>query len=252
MHPILFRVGPITIYTYGLFIFLGILVAYLITLREAKKEGIRKEIFSSLVFWILIFSFLGARIFYIFINFKDFLKTPFEFIFSRSGFVFYGGIIAGLVSSFYFYLHYKINFLKFADIVSLGIPLGHAFGRIGCFFYGCCYGKPTDSFLGVLFPPQAPAGILRVKVIPIQLISSFFLLLIFIFLKNFRKRRRFEGEVFFVYLFLYGIFRFFIEFFRGDPRPYIFGFSIFQWISLILVILSSFLWARKIRKEVNA
>ncbi|HIE36461.1 MAG TPA: prolipoprotein diacylglyceryl transferase, partial [Candidatus Omnitrophica bacterium] len=69
MHPILFRVGPITIYTYGLFIFLGILVAYLITLREAKKEGIRKEIFSSLVFWILIFSFLGARIFYIFINF---------------------------------------------------------------------------------------------------------------------------------------------------------------------------------------
>jgi phosphatidylglycerol:prolipoprotein diacylglycerol transferase len=248
MHPILFKIGSFTISTYGFFVFLGVLVAYLIISKEAKKEVIDKEVFSSLIFWVLIFSFLGARIFYIFINFKDFLKTPTRFIFSRSGFVFYGGIIFGLISSFYLCLYYKINFLKFADIVSLGIPLGHALGRIGCFFYGCCYGKPTDSFFGIRFPLQSPAGILKEKVIPTQLISSFFLLLLFIFLKNLKKRKRFEGEVFVAYLFLYGIFRFFIEFFRGDPRPYIFYLSVFQWVSLSLIIFSSLFWLKKQKK----
>ncbi|OQX88164.1 MAG: hypothetical protein B6D55_01260 [Candidatus Omnitrophica bacterium 4484_70.2] len=124
------------------------------------------------------------------------------------------------------------------------MPLGHSLGRWGCFFNGCCYGKPTTSWIGVKFPPDSPAGILGEKVIPTQLISLFFLLVIFFILLNLRKRKKFKGEIFLSYLILYGIFRFIIEFFRGDPRGYIFIFSTSQFISLIVVAIGISMWKK--------
>jgi phosphatidylglycerol:prolipoprotein diacylglycerol transferase len=128
------------------------------------------------------------------------------------------------------------------DVIAIGIPLGHAFGRLGCFFYGCCYGKPTDSFIGVLFPPDSAAGYLGVKVIPTQLISSFFLFVLFFILLFLRKKKRFDGQIALSYIILYSIFRFLIEFFRGDPRGTFLHLSTSQFISLILVVISAFAW----------
>jgi len=138
--------------------------------------------------------------------------------------------------------------LKFTDIAYLVIPLGLAFGRIGCFFYGCCYGKPTTSSIGILFPRESPAGLLGVKVIPTQLISAIFLLLLFFLLLFLMKKKKFNGQILLAYAFFYGIFRFIIEFYRGDPRREVFSLSTSGFISLILVILSVFLyflWRRK-------
>ena len=241
MYPILFKIGPVTIYTYGVFVALGVGAGYFVCRGEAKRGGIPEKVFSHIFFWALVFGFLGARIAYVLIEWKQFLNNPFRIAFGRSGFIFYGAAL-GVLTLFVLTKKYKINFLKSADIAALGIPLGHALGRIGCFFYGCCYGKPTASKLGILFPPESPAGFLRVKVIPTQLISVVFLLLIFCILLFLRKRKKFNGQILLSYTFLYGIFRFIIEFYRGDPRGEVFFLSTSGFISLLSVMLSIFFY----------
>ncbi len=238
MYPVLFKIGNFTIYTYGVFVFLAIITGYIFVLKQAKKERINEKIFSDIIFWSIIMGFIGARIVYILVEFKNFLKNPFAFIFSRGGFVFYGGLIFGVLTFLILTKKYKQSFLKLADLVSMAIPLAHSIGRIGCFFNGCCYGKPTKAFWGIKFPPYTLAGAGGEKVIPTQLISSFLLFLLFIFLVNFKKRKKFDGELFLLYLIIYAIFRFFIEFLRGDERGYIGIFSTSQFISLIILFIA--------------
>ncbi|MCF7874000.1 MAG: prolipoprotein diacylglyceryl transferase [Candidatus Omnitrophica bacterium] len=245
MHPILFKIGPITIYTYGFFIFLGVLSGYLVSKKRAQEVGIKKEFFSNIFFWTLIIGFLGARIFYIFVNWQIFIKAPLTIALSRSGFVFYGGVVFGLLSIFVFAKKYKIEFLKITDIFALIIPLAHSLGRLGCFFYGCCYGLPTQSFLGIKFPIESPAGRLETTVIPTQLISAGFLFILFLFLFTFRNKINKIGSLSSYYLLIYSSFRFIIEFFRGDPRGFFLIFSTSQWISLILIFLAIIILGKK-------
>jgi len=248
MHPILFKIGSFTIYTYGFLVFVGVLFAYFFCLKQTGRENINKNVFSDIIFWTLIFSFIGARAFYIFTDFENFLQSPFEMLLSRSGFVFYGGVIFGIIALFILARLRKINFLKLADIIVLGVPLAHAFGRLGCFFYGCCYGRPTNSFLGVLFPKESPAGAFGVCVIPTQLIESFFLLLLFLILLFFKKHKKFNGQLLAFYLIAYSILRFVIEFFRGDPRGNVFFLSLSQFISLFFLVFGIFLYLRLRRR----
>ncbi|MCF7875027.1 MAG: prolipoprotein diacylglyceryl transferase [Candidatus Omnitrophica bacterium] len=249
MHPILFKIGPVTIYTYGFFIFLGVLFGYLVSQKRAKESGIDKQQFSNIFFQTLIAGFIGARIVYIIINWQYFLNEPLNIIFSRSGFVFYGGIIFGILSVFILSKKHKINFLKITDIFALAIPLAHGFGRIGCFFYGCCYGLPAQSFLGIKFPPNSPAGSWGAKVIPTQIISAVFLFILFIFLFKIRNKAKSPGKLTGYYLLIYGVFRFIIEFFRGDPRGFFLIFSTSQWLSLLLIFLASIILNKKNRQK---
>jgi len=244
MHPILFKIGSFTIYTYGVFVFLGVLAGYFVCSRYAKKLGVEDKVFSNIFFWTIVSSFLGAKVLYLLLDIRYFIKDPLSFL--RSGFVFYGGIIGGALALFLLARKYNIRLAKLGDIFCLGIPLGHAFGRIGCFFYGCCYGKPSDCAFCVLFPPDSPAGMLGVKLIPTQLISAFFLVVIFLVLRLISKRKKFEGQIFTSYFVIYGIFRFIIEFFRGDPRGMFFSLSTSQIISIFLVAAGIiFFWRLK-------
>jgi len=250
MHPILFKIGSLTIYTYGFLVFLGVLLAYFFCAKQAGRENINKGVFSDIIFWTLIFSFIGARIFYIFTDFESFLQNPLEMVISRSGFVFYGGVIFGIIALFILAKLHKIKFLKLADIIVMGVPLAHAFGRFGCFSYGCCYGRPTNSFLGVLFPAESPAGALGVCVIPTQLIEAFFLILLFLALLFVKRRKKFDGQILAIYLVFYSIIRFVIEFFRGDPRGNVFFLSLSQFISLFLLAFGVFLYLKlRMRKS---
>lgn len=242
MHPILFKLGPITVYTYGVFVFLGVLAGYLFCLKQAKKESIDTKVFSDILFWAIISGFLGARLFYIVIEFKQFMDDPIGIGLGRAGFVFYGGIIFGLPVFYFLARKHRLDFLNLTDLVILALPLAHAIGRIGCFFYGCCYGKPTDSWIGMKFAPDSPAGLLGVKIIPTQIISSLFLFLIFFLLLTLRKTRKFKGQIFLYYIIVYSIFRFIIEFYRGDPRGYLGSLSFSQVISLILIGGALILW----------
>lgn len=242
MYPVFFKLGFVTIYTYGIFVFIGVLLGYLVCKKIAKEDRLEDKLFSGIFFWTIIFGFLGAKVLYILIEFKYFLVNPFGML--RSGFVFYGGVIAGLFTVFALAKKHKIYLPKLLDIFAVALPLGHAFGRLGCFSYGCCYGRATDSSLGILFPPTSAAGFLGVKVIPTQLIASFFLFLIFFTLFFARKHKKFSGQIFICYIFLYGIFRFSIEFFRADPRGEIFSLSTSQFMAIILMIIGIFLFFR--------
>jgi phosphatidylglycerol:prolipoprotein diacylglycerol transferase len=228
MHPILFKIGPITIYTYGVFVFLGVLAGYGVIHQAAKKQGIDSDSLANIIFWTVISSFLGAKLLYILLEFKIFLKDPLAVI--RSGFVFYGGVIFGILGLWRLTRAYKIRFAKVADIIALGLPLGHAIGRIGCFFYGCCYGK--------------------VGIFPVQLVSSFALFLIFFLLLFLRRKKHSTGQIFLYYIISYSTFRFLIEFFRVDPRGKMLFLSTSQFISLILLISGIFLLYHLRKKSV--
>jgi len=214
----------------------------MVAFQEVKKQGIAKETFSNIIFWVIVTGFLGAKLLYILIEFENFMKYPLEMV--RSGFVFYGGVIVGMISLYILAKKYALSFLKLADTIVIGIPLGHAFGRIGCFFQGCCYGKHTDSFLGIIFPLSSPAGAFGAKVIPTQIISAFFLFLIFLLILFVKKRKKFQGQLLIFYIIAYGIFRFIIEFFRGDPRGQFFMLSTSQWMSIFFIFLGVFYFYR--------
>ena len=248
MYPVLFKIGEFTVYTYGAMVFLGVLLGYFVALRQARREGIANKDFSDIFFWTVIFAFSGARFLFLIVEFDRFLQNPLGMLLSRSGFVFYGAIIAGIAAVYLLTSKRKSDRLKVFDSFALAIPLGHVFGRIGCFCYGCCYGRPTDSPFGILFPPGCPAGSLGVKVIPTQLISALALFLIFVVLKIIASRKKFDGQLTVFYFIIYGLFRFIIEIYRGDPRGTIMYLSTSQVISVIMVLIGGILLFKLTRK----
>lgn len=226
---------------------MGVMAGYLFAMREAKRCRLDTKLFSDILFWSIIGAFIGARVLYLIVEWDMFLEEPAAMLLGRAGFVFYGGVIGGLAVLYLLTRKYRVNFLEHVDIIALTIPLGHFFGRLGCFFYGCCYGRHTDSWIGIEFPHGSPAGMIGGKVIPTQLISAFFLLMIFFLLLFIRRRQRFQGQILLSYFILYGIFRFIIEFFRGDPRGFWGIFSTSQVIALLLIISGIIGWSRLAR-----
>jgi len=244
MYPILFSFRGIKIYTYGFLIALGFILGLILALRQAKKEKVSAEIINDLFFWIFVTGFIGARVTYIFTEWPYFLNNPLSFIFAREGFVFYGGFISAFLFSYFYLIVKKIPFLKILDILAPSLALAHSLGRLGCFFYGCCYGKPTKSFIGITFPKDSPAGACGLPVVPTQLIESFILFIIFLVLIYIKKYKKNDGEVFWLYISLYAAVRFVIEFFRGDPRGQIFFFSTSGFIALILFFVGSIMFLK--------
>ncbi len=243
MHPILFKIGPITIYTYGFFLALGILLAYRVGKKRATEVNIERSLFFNLFFWALISGFIGARIAFIVLNWVELKTDPLRMLLDRGGFIFFGGVFLALISLFLFSRKYQIRFLKVTDLFALVLPLGQSLGRIGCFAYGCCYGIPTQSWLGLEFPINSPAGAMETKIIPTQLISAGFLFLLFIFLFKLRNRVRL-GKLTGYYLLFYALFRLIIEFFRGDSVGFFLFLPAPQWISLLTIFLAIYILSR--------
>ena len=225
-------IGPITIHGYGVMIALGILAAYFVGERQAKKHGMSPDIVDTLILVVLIAGFLGSKITYCLTNFGDFLKNPMAYL-GADGWVVYGGIIGAFIGSYIYCKIRKIDFFAYMNLLLPEAALAQGFGRIGCFFAGCCYGKPTDG-LGVIFPSGslAPSG---VKLIPTQLISSFGdFLLFFILIRNYNQGEHPETTGAW-YLILYSVGRFMVEFLRGDEaRGMIMGLSTSQFIAIFM------------------
>lgn len=243
-------IGKFTIHGYGLMIAIGVLVCIALAVSRAKKYNLREEAVLDIAIYGLIAGFIGAKLLFVIVEFKDFLKNPLGLLGSE-GFVVYGGIIFGALAAIIYckWKHYK--FLEYFDLCAPSIALAQGFGRIGCFLAGCCYGKETTSFLGVTFPEGcfAPAG---VKLLPTQLFSSAGDFLITGILLWYYKRNKVTGNVGALYMLLYGIGRFLIEFLRSDDRG---GFGIFstsQWISFVIVAGAFLLfWKNKQNADKN-
>lgn len=240
MHPILFKVGPISVPTYGFFVAAGFLLGVALAVRRARQEGIDPEIITDLAFYILLGTLVGARFYFVAEHWSLYRGKPWEALYLwRGGLAFYGGFIGAFVFGFFYVRRRHLPFWDLADLIAPSIPAGHAVGRLGCFSAGCCYGKPCHLPWAVTFTDPRSLARLGVPLHPTQLYHALANFLIFLFLYWFYPKRRFSGEVFLAYLFLYGLGRFTVEFFRGDHRTFIGPLSLPQWFSILAMIVAA-------------
>lgn len=239
MHNELFKIGPVTIYGYGLMIALGIFFAYrLVAYRAANRRLDLSHVFS-LTAWGLAGGFIGAKLLYWITQFQNIISNPSSLLNLSEGFVVYGGIIGGILAGFIYCKKNKINFLQHLDLFVPSIALAQGFGRIGCLLAGCCYGEETDSWFGITFHHSeiAPND---VALVPTQIMESIFSFGLCGILLLLAKRTKKAGLVACVYLILYSLVRFVIEFYRGDIiRGQVGLLTTSQLIALIVILLTS-------------
>ncbi len=219
MYPVLFQFGNVSLYTYGLFIALGFLSGIAIAKKEARRVGESPERITDLCFFILIAAIVGSRLFYVITAPEAFMKDPLEiFRIWNGGLVFYGGFIGALLTAAAYMHYHRMPLWRTVDLLAPAGVFGHFLGRLGCFFAGCCYGEVCRLPWAITFHhPEslAPTG---APLHPTQLYSAVNNLAIFAILWGLRKRKRFHGQIFWLYALLYGVTRSIIETFRGDFR----------------------------------
>ena len=159
MYNDLFSIGGLTVHGYGLSIGIGIAAALLLIWRRAEERKFDVQSVNTLILLILAAGFAGAKLFFVFAHWSEFCADPLGTLGSE-GFVVYGGIVCGLGAAYLYCRKRSLPFLRWVDCFIPCAALAQGFGRIGCFLAGCCFGKPTESFLGVTFPAgsMAPAG----------------------------------------------------------------------------------------------
>jgi len=232
MHPILFKIGPVVIRSYGVFVAVGFFTAFSLLYGEAKRKNFYPQKILDLELIILVFGILGARALHVLVNLDFYSKNiPEIFLIWHGGLAFIGGLILAILACVVFVVKNALPFRRTADFVVPYMALGHAIGRIGCFFNGCCFGKPAaQPFLGVLFPGDT------VYRYPTQLYASFALLCIFVILKSAGKRSHVPGAIFGLYLLLYGGVRFLLDFARGDNPVHALGLTVSQIICVFIFV----------------
>lgn len=242
----LVQIGNFTIHGYGLMIALGFLAAITYASFQAKKLGLNDDYVFNLAMFVLVFGWLGGKALYCIVEYKQFFADPMS-VLGSEGFVVYGGIISGIITMFIYTKIKRVDTLSYIDIIAAAVPINQSLGRVGCFLAGCCYGRETDSPIGVIFPSGclAPAG---VKLLPTQLFSAAFDLCLFIFLVIMINRKHKKGTIMATYLCGYAVGRFIIEIFRNDNRGQVGVLSTSQFISIIILALGVLMFVYLKRK----
>ena len=260
MHPTLFHIGSFELASYGLMTALGYAVAagYLLKhLPQCEIKNLTKETFWNLIFTAFVGAIIGGKLLFIIVSWPQLGATLTEKLATivrdiRYGFVFFGGMIVSVSALVWYIRHKKLPLLKTADFLIVGLPLGHALGRIGCFLAGCCYGKPTTLPWGVRFTnPQAlvPPELLGVPLHPTQLYEAGLNLVLFVILHIASQKPHKEGKILVLYVLCYAVLRFGIEFVRGDYRGgFLLGLSPSQIISLVIAGIALGIWAKFLRE----
>lgn len=262
MHPVLVHLGPVTLHTYGLLVATGVLLGLWLVRRRAVQAGVDPDRAWNLGVYITLAALVGSKVWLILQFWSYYSANPRE-IFAlntlQSAGVFYGGLITAVVVIVFYTRRAGLKFLPLADVYSAPLALGHAIGRLGCFSAGCCWGKETVLPWGVTFTdPYAGQLIgvpLGVRLHPTQLYEALALLVIFGVLTWLARRQSFTGQLFAVYLVLYGIARAIVEALRGDPsRTMVFGgaASLMQVVSIGLILLGALLWWRAPKAQAAA
>jgi len=254
MFPVLFQVGSLTIYTYGVLAAAGFLIGLWYAYRQAPRVGLDANEIWNLGIWGILVA-LGASKLWLILSAWDYYFSNPGRIFSietfQSAGTFYGGILGGIAWVILYTRFKKMPLLAVFDLSAAPVALGHGIGRIGCFVAGCCYGKPTSLPWGITFTNPVAEKIagtpLNTALHPTQLYEAFAEFLNFGLLVWLGTRRRLRGQIIGAYFILYGIERGTIEFFRGDPgRTLMFQdrVSLMQIVSVALIVAGAFLWMR--------
>jgi phosphatidylglycerol:prolipoprotein diacylglycerol transferase len=269
MHPVFFEFDTpdfltgflpetITIYTYGFLIACGALSGFIYTAYQAKRlYGVKTETVQTLVILIIIAAVVGGKFFIIFEDVGRYLSDPAQLLKNFSnGFVFYGSLIFAIPTMLLFFRHHKLPTFGMLDIMAGTTCIVHAFGRMGCFMAGCCYGTEHAGLLSVTFTdPQCSAEPLNTPLHPTQLYSSLMILTILAIILFVSRRKQFDGQLFMLYLMLYAIGRSVIEIFRGDlDRGFIIDgiLSNSQFISLLIFTGAMIVYIRLAKRSKRA
>lgn len=248
MHPILFHYGRVTVYTYGLLVALGFIAGLWLMGREARRRGLDPRQFQDLGFLVLIAALVGARLFYVAIEWEHFARHPLQILaIWKGGLVFYGGLLCAAAAGIVYVRQKGLSLWTTGDVVAPALVLGQALGRFGCLFAGCCYGAACDLPWAITFHDPRGLAPLGVPLHPTQLYSAAANLAIFAILYFVaRPRPRFPGQLFGLYLVLYPAARFAVEVFRNDPRGALGPLSTSQAVGIPLFLLGLWvLWSRR-------
>lgn len=281
MFPELFKIPYLnfTFNSYGFLLALAFIFGLFITAKLAERDGLDKQKVYDLGLWVLVASLIGSKLLLIITEWEDRYQNNiseiFSFDFFRSAGVFYGGFIGAVIASVIIMRRYKLPWWRTADVFAPGIIIGQAIGRLGCFSAGCCWGKPTTSWLGIRFS-EAGHEVTDVPIVvshlrdsteriqwsdklggpfealylhPTQLYEAFSALIIFFILLWMLKRRKFYGQIILAYAILYAVTRFTIEFWRDDPRGEVFGLSTSQFVALMLFVGSTIVYIKKLYSQ---
>ena len=222
-------------------------VGFFLALFAATRMGSTYEGLDRRVIWdfgitLILVALIGAKVLLIFTDsyFYSDLTRVFSLHFLRAAGVFYGGFIAALIWAFWYLRRHDLPGWKVADTFAPAIPLGHFFGRLGCFLAGCCHGRPTDSFFGVTFSDpncQVEHSLLNTPLYPVQLMEAAANLTLFFLLWFFYRRKSFNGQMILIYAVAYALIRFLIEFLRGDERGWVMDgyLSTSQFVALAII-----------------
>ncbi|MBQ9807070.1 MAG: prolipoprotein diacylglyceryl transferase [Clostridia bacterium] len=225
---------------YGILFYTGIAVAAAVAALVCKRKKIDRFDLACSAIYTMIGAVIGAKLLFIAISIDDIIRyqIPLSDVI-KGGFVFYGGLLGGILGLFIYCKQFKEKFMQYAELFATVLPLGHAFGRVGCFFAGCCYGMPYDGHFSYAYSAEyfgyTPVG---VPLLPVQLIEAGCLLLIFVFMiiLYFKTKDQY-GLAPIIYLMIYSVLRFVLEFFRGDAvRGTLLGVSTSQWVSILLIL----------------
>ena len=244
MHPILFEIGGFPVYTYGVLLAAAYLLGLQLALVRARARGLDPNRVMDLGIWVIVSGLIGAKLLLLVVEWDTYGRDLSElFTLVRSGGVFYGGLIAAVIVAVVYLWRHRMPIWSVTDAFAPGIALGHVVGRMGCFFAGCCFGRPADVPWAVTFRSEYAAQNIgtpiNVPLHPTQLYEAGAELLILgLLLMTERRGRLFPGRTFWLYMLLYGVSRFVIEFYRGDVRGVVGMFSTSQFVSVVLVPLS--------------
>ena len=237
---------------YGIFFYLGIIVAVTVALLICRRKRVEWYDVAYSGVYAMIGGILGAKLLFLAVSFPQIIAEQIPLVaVLKGGFVFYGGLLGGLLGLFIYVKQFHMHMGELLEIYATVLPLGHAFGRVGCFFAGCCYGIPYDGALSHTYRYSIGNTPIDVPLLPIQLIESVGLLLIFLVLLTVYWRGKERcGTVVILYLTVYPILRFVLDFFRGDVERGALGlFSTSQWVSF--GILSATLLFLLLKKRKN-
>jgi len=203
----------------------AVLVCTYLLSRDACRYNISQETAYDMVFWCMLWGILGARVFYVFIEWSYFSQNLLEIpMLQKGGLAWQGGFLGGALAGVWFARQHKLSLRPLLDLAAPYIALGQSIGRVGCFFNGCCYGKPVAW--GIYYPTH------DARLYPTQLFETASLFIIFLILKRAQAKPHEAGFIFVLYLWLAAIERFIVEFYRGDAIPFWLGLSVAQYIAL--------------------
>jgi len=221
MFPILVKIGPLTIHTYGFMMAVGVAFGLWFIYVQARKAGLDANRIMDAAFYTIIVSLIGAKLILFISNISYYVDYPRElFALARSGGVFQGGLTFGVIYALWYFRRKKIPTWPTADLIAPALALGHGFGRIGCFSAGCCYGTecalPWAAVFNNAYASELTGVHLHTPLHPVQLYEAILNFLNFGILYVILKKKKFDGQVFAWYIINYSVIRFFTEYFRGD------------------------------------